>query len=298
MSDQSITLYLIDASPYIFRAYHALPSSITSPRGKPTHAVHGYTEFLIQVLKQATPGHIAVAFDGSLTTSFRNEIYPEYKAQRELPPEDLKAQLEACQEVTDAMGMQHFIDNRYEAEDIIATLLRRLLPACQGAVMVSSDKDLAQLVGERVTLWDFARDRRFDRKGVREHFGVWPEQIPDFLALVGDAIDNIPGVPGIGSKTANALLRQFPTVEKLYEHLDDLDGAGLRGVESIKAKLREHREQAEMCKRLATIVPEAPVNGDVQAFEYAGADAGKIDPLFKRLGFDRIRERIPVCRDG
>lgn len=290
------TLYLIDASPYIFRAYYSLPDSIRSPDGAPTNAVYGFTGFLIQILKKS-PSHLAVAFDGSLTTSFRNELYPEYKAQRSRPPEDLKAQLDNCQKIAGAMGMATFIDDKYEAEDIIGTFVKRLVVDSQEAVVVSGDKDLAQLVSENVLFWDFARDRFFDPQKVEAHFGVQPSQIVDLLALMGDSIDNIPGVHGIGKKTAVTLLHHFGTLENIYENLDKVPGIPLRSAKAVASKLIEGREMAELSKRLATISFDVPVQGDLESLEYPGANRGQIDALFEHLGFDAIKDRIPVWNE-
>jgi 5'-3' exonuclease len=287
------TLYLVDASPYIFRAYFSIPGSIQSPEGKPTNAVYGYTSFLIDLVKRETPEHIAVAFDGSLTTSFRNEIYPAYKAQRELPPADLEAQLDACFEVTQALGLKAFIDDRYEADDIIGTLVARFQKKDFKFVIVSGDKDLAQLVNARTILWDFAKDRRFDAKAVRAHFGVKPEQIIDLLALQGDAVDNIPGVKGVGAKTAVALLQKFPHLEDIYSKLARVDQMELRGAAAIRARLEEGRAMAFLSKQLATIACQAPVKTTLRDLKHTGADRDKILPLFDRLGFGKIRDRIP-----
>ena len=286
------TLHLIDASPYIFRAYFSIPSSMQSPAGQPTNAIYGYTSFLIDLLKREQPTHVAVAFDGSLTTSFRNEIYPAYKAQRESPPAELEEQLDACFEVTQAMGLRAFIDDRYEADDIIGTLVAKFQKKDCSFVVVSGDKDLAQLVNAHTILWDFAKDRRFDAKAVRAHFGVKPEQIVDLLALQGDAVDNIPGVKGIGAKTAVALLKKFPHVEDLYEKIARVEKMEMRGAAAVRARLEEGREAAFLSKQLATIAGHAPVKVTLRELKYAGADRDKIETLFERFGFNRIRERI------
>ena len=286
------TIYLIDASPYIFRAYFSIPSSVHAPDGSPTNAVYGYTAFLLDLIKKAEPTHIAVAFDGSLTSSFRNEFYPQYKANRELPDSALTAQLEACWQVTEALGMKAYIDDRYEADDIIGTIIAKLVKKDGDFVVVSSDKDLAQLVNKRIRLWDFAKDRRFDEKAVKQHFGVRADQIVDLLALMGDAVDNIPGVKGIGEKTAVALLSKFANVETLYQKLDHVAKMDLRGAAAIRVKLEQNREMAFLSKRLATIACEAPLQVGLQNLKYHGADRQKIAPLFARLGFGKIRERI------
>ncbi len=287
-------VYLIDASPYIFRAYFSLPAAIQSADGRQVNAVYGFTEFLIQVLTKARPTHLAVAFDGSLTTSFRNEIYPEYKAQRALPPAELQAQLDWCFQVTKAMGMAAFIDERYEADDIIGTLATQVAAAGQAAVVVSSDKDLAQLVNEHISYWDFARNQRYDPAAVRKKFGVSPQQIPDLLALMGDAVDNIPGVKGVGRKTAAALLNHFAHIEELYENIDALGQLPLRAGAALKAALLAQKEQARLSKKLAAIATDMPVEYEANALKYSGAKRKLVEPLFSRLSFERLKNRIPI----
>jgi 5'-3' exonuclease len=286
------TLYLIDASPYIFRAFFSIPTSMRSPSGAATNAVYGFTAFLLDLIKQKTPTHIAVAFDGSLTTSFRNEIYPAYKAQRELPDPELEAQLDACFAATEALGMKAFIDDRYEADDLIGTLIKKFAKQDCGFVVVSGDKDLAQLVNKRTLLWDYAKDRRFDAKAVREHFGVRPEQIVDLLALQGDAVDNIPGVKGIGAKTAAALLEKFAGLDALYAKLPQVEKMNVRGAAAIRAKLEQGRESAFLSKQLATISTDAPCKTSWKDLHYRGANRARVTALFDELGFGRIRERI------
>lgn len=282
-----MALYLVDASVYVFRAYFAPGPDRTAPDGSPVGAVHGFAQFLLRLIDEEQPTQLGVAFDESLTTSFRNDFYPEYKAQRELPPPELEAQLEACKEIADAFGGKVFVHHRYEADDIIATLCQR----GGETVIVSSDKDLAQLVDERVTLFDFARQARYDPAGVREKFGVRPDQIPDLLGLVGDSVDNIPGVRGVGRKSGAALLDAFGSIEELYDRLDEVERLPIRGARSLRAKLEAGREAALLSKRLATAVTDMPL--DPAGFPYRGADAEKVDALFARLGFgDRMRNRI------
>ena len=296
MSAETPTLHLVDASPYIFRAYYSLPSSITTPEGAPANAVYGFASFLIKLLGDAEPTHVALAFDGSLTTSFRNDLYAEYKAQRELPPEELEAQLGACREVAQAFGLATFIDDRYEADDIVGALWRRHRAEGRGAVVVTSDKDLSQLVDEGTVLWDFARDERWDVEAVREKFGVRPEQIPDYLGLAGDSVDNIPGVSGVGPKTAAALLAELATLEEVFEDLERVAELPIRGAGSLARKLEEQKEMALLSKRLATVALDAPFELDLDELEHRGADPETVDPLFERLGFGRIRDRIPKWR--
>jgi len=278
---------LVDASPYIFRAYFALPESLTDPSGRPVNAVYGFKEFLLRLAATEQPTHVGVAFDESLTTSFRNEIYPEYKAQRDLPPAALEAQLKDCQEVAAALGAAVFLSHRYEADDLIATLVYQLDAQGHGAVVVTSDKDLAQLVSERVTLLDFARDIRYGPAEVEEKFGVRPDQIADLLALAGDTVDNIPGVKGIGPKTAVALLRAFGNLDQIYASLAEVADLPLRGAASVQRKLAEQRDAAYLSRRLSVVARDAPAEADLDKLRYEGADVALVGPLFERLGFGR-----------
>ncbi len=288
---------LVDASPYIFRAYFSLPSSMRSPAGEPVAAVYGFAGFLCRLIADEAPSHLALAFDESLNTSFRNELYPAYKAQRDLPPPELEAQLAACQELAQAMGAATFVDSRYEADDLLATLVDALSPEAGEMVIVSSDKDLAQLVSPEVVLYDFAAGARLGPAEVEAKFGVRPEQVPDLLGLAGDSVDNIPGVAGIGAKTAAALLRHFGSLDALYARLQEVATlAGLRGARSVAAKLAAGRERALLSRELATVSRQAPARPALADLAYRGAEAGRIAALFDRLGFGKLRERIPRWR--
>jgi 5'-3' exonuclease len=289
------TVHLVDASPYIFRAHFSLPGSIKTPDGRPAAASYGFTSFLLKLIADEKPTHLAVAFDRNLNSSFRNEIYPAYKEQRVLPPPELEAQLDACVEIAAALGTATFIDDRYEADDLIGALCAGLEEAGQGAVIVTSDKDLAQLVDGKVSLLDFSKGLRLGPEAVFEKFGVRPDQITDFLGLAGDSVDNIPGVKGIGPKSAAELLARFGHLEDLYARLDELPWSNIRGAKSLHAKLAASREIAFLSKQLATVTPEVPgVSADLKSLEYRGADPAKVEELFKRLGFNKIRERVPA----
>lgn len=292
-TSRTVTVHLVDASPYIFRAFFSLPDSIRDGDGRPVNAVYGFASFLIKLVETEEPTHLGLAFDRSLTTSFRNELYPGYKAGRELPPPELEAQIDLCVELGRAFGAPAYIDERYEADDLIAALVADLAAGGHGAVIVTSDKDLAQLVNDRVALWDFARDERYGPAEVAAKLGVRPEQVADFLGLAGDPVDSIPGVPGVGRKTAAALLAAFEDLESVYEGLDRVPELPIRGARSLAAKLAEHREAAFLSKRLATVAPEAPAEADLSELAYRGADPALVDPLFERLGFGTIRERVP-----
>lgn len=287
-------IHFVDASPYIFRAHFSLPGSIKTPQGAPAAATYGFASFLLKLAADERPTHLAVCFDRNLNGSFRNDEYPQYKAQRQDPPPELVAQIDSCLEVAAALGAATFIDERYEADDLIATLLARLTPNGHGGVLVTSDKDLAQLVSDRVALLDFAQETRYTPATIQEKFGVRPDQITDLLGLAGDPVDNIPGVPGIGRKTAVDLLAAYGHLEDVYAHLDEIPFSKLRAAKSVSFKLREHRDLAFLSKRLATVAADAPVPREVglEDLAYRGADMAVVDPLFDRLGFKKIKERI------
>ena len=287
-------VYLIDASPYIFRAHFSLPSSIKTPDGRPAAASYGFTSFLLKLIADEKPTHLVTTFDRNLNSSFRNEIYPAYKEQRDPPPPEIEAQIDGCMEIAAAIGAATFIDDRYEADDLIGALCAGLERAGHGAVIVTSDKDLAQLVTERTTLLDFGKGLRLDAAAVLEKFGVRPDQMTDYLGLAGDTVDNIPGIKGIGPKSAAELLQNYGSLEGIYERLDELPWSKIRGAKSLHAKLVANREIAFLSKQLATVAPEVPgVKADLKSLEYQGADASRVEELFTRLGFNKIRERVP-----
>ncbi len=286
------TIHLVDASPYIFRAYFSIPTKMVGRSGLPVNAAYGFTQFLLSLIEKEGVTHLGLTFDKSLTTSFRNEIYPPYKAQRELPPPELEAQQNWCQEIGEALGAAIYVDTRYEADDLVGTLCRQLEPAGHEIVLVTSDKDLAQLVNERVTLFDFAKDERYDPTAVAEKFGVRPDQIIDYLGLAGDSVDNIPGVKGVGKKTAVALLGALDSLDNIYQHLDEVPTLPIRGAKSLRTKLDEQRETALLSRQLATIALDAPASANLDELRLDGADPKLVDPLFEELKFGRIRDRI------
>ncbi|MEH6911757.1 MAG: 5'-3' exonuclease H3TH domain-containing protein [Oceanicoccus sp.] len=257
------SVYLIDASIYIFRAYFGIPDEWHDSDGRPVNALFGYTQFLLKFLTAARPQHLAVAYDESLGSCFRNEIYPAYKNSRALPDEMLAYQLKACKGLTEIFGISSLASDRYEADDIIATLAHKAQIDGRNIVVVTKDKDLGQLLlKEGDYLWDFAGQRKIDRYAFHGHFGVWPEQLEDYLALVGDSVDDIPGVPGIGKKTASSLLEKFSSIERLYRDSDGVAGSGIRGAATIVSKLKDYRDQVEMAQRLVRLEKNAPLAHD------------------------------------
>lgn len=281
--------YLIDASVYVFRAYYSMPDDMLDPEGNPVNAFYGFARFLGDFVEQVRPEHVAVAFDESLAGSFRNDIYPEYKANREPAPEELKRQFAMCRRFVRALGVVECADERYEADDFIGTLVaygrKRGLPS----TIVSRDKDLTQLLTRDDCFWDFAGKGRIGYEQVPEVFGVWPEQIADFLALAGDSVDNIPGVPGVGKKTAAALLAHFGSLESIYANLDRVHEVEVRGAKTLGAKLELHRDAAELARRLTGIAFDAPVE-DV-SLAPARARLGELNALFDEADFGMALRR-------
>ena len=278
-------VYLIDASVYIFRAYFALPESIRDRDGNPAQAIHGFTRFLADLLRRARPRYIACAFDESLTSSFRNRLYPPYKANRALPPPELERQLAACRRMTRALGIKDYASRRFEADDLIGTLAKRHATPRRPAVIVSRDKDLAQLVNANDVFWDYASDERHNQASLTAKLGVTPAQVPDLLGLAGDAVDNIPGVAGIGAKTAVALLAEFGNIDRLYANIDRVEGMAMRGARGIAARLRAGRALAFLSRELATIRCDVPLNSMLADLRWRGVDTRSVNRLFRELGF-------------
>lgn len=286
-------LYLVDASIYIFRAYFSLPERWHSPEGYPLNAVYGYTSFLLDLLRKLGESNshaLAVGFDESLGSCFRNAIYPAYKSSRELPDEALAFQLNACRKITELLGLACFAGPRYEADDYIATLASRGRDAGYRIAVVSRDKDLGQLLleeGDR--LWDFAGNKQLDRSGFADKFGVLPEQFADYLGLVGDSIDDIPGVPAIGAKTGARLIQAFGSLEGLQPELDSLDALGLRGSARISENLKQHWESALVSRRLARLSSQIEEVSLPPAFQL---EAGRVSDLLQYLESLRLRGGI------
>lgn len=291
-------VHLVDGSLYVFRAWHSMPDEFRDSDGHPVNAVHGFTRFLCELLERVKPEHVAVAFDASLTTSFRNGIYPSYKANRELPPPDLERQFVICREVTQALGIPVLIDHTYEADDLIGSALWSLRAHGFRAVIVSADKDFGQLLGEHDEQWDYARNLRWGPAGVHEKLGVHPHQVADFLALCGDAVDNIPGVPGVGAKTAAALLAHFGSLDALLERVDEVPFLRIRGAASCAAKLREHADAARLYRRLTRIALDAPVPPHADALRRLRTESAAMDELCERLRFGPLtRTRLKALLD-
>ncbi len=283
-------LFLIDGSSYIFRAFFAIPS-LTNSAGLPTNAIFGFTNILLKFLKQYKPEYVAVALDAGRVT-FRNDMFAAYKGNRPEAPADLIPQFPYFRKVLDALNLPLLEIPGYEADDIIATLCDRLSGRGCELVVVSSDKDLMQLVTNGVKLLDSAKDRWIGKDEVKEKFGVAPEQVIDVMGLMGDAVDNIPGVKGIGEKTAGALIQQFGTLENLYDHLDEMEQMKLRGAARIRQILEAGKDQAFLSRALATVKRDVPLDTGLAELEFTGFNLEKTRALFTELEFSNLIKLI------
>ena len=278
-------LHLIDASFFVFRAYYSVTPEMTDGDGRPVNALYGFARFMGDLLERAKPTHIAVAFDESLASSFRNEIYPAYKANREPAPDELKQQFGLCREFCRLLGLAEFADGVYEADDIIGAIATRMRDEGHASVLVTRDKDLAQLVREGDEFWDFAGDRRFGYADIEGKFGVRPERMADYLALTGDSVDNIPGVPGVGPKTAAALLKVFESLDHLYDNLGEVAALPIRGAAKLPGRLREHREAAYLARRLTCIACDMPLEFVHDDLRRRAPDVPALESFYERARF-------------
>jgi DNA polymerase-1 len=285
MTDE--TLYLVDGSGFIYRAYYGIRAPMTALDGTPTNAVFGFIRLLLNVMRDRTPTHIAVCFDPKGPT-FRNEIFPEYKANRSAPPDDLRPQFALCKEAVSALGIPALEIGGFEADDVIGTLARRWNAASEThrTLIVTADKDMMQLVDDRTTMWD-GKDKETAHDEVIERFGVPPNLVADVLGLAGDSSDNIPGVPGIGEKTAAKYLQSHPNMDALLEVAHTLKGK--RG-----QSLVDFADQARLSRLLATIECDAPLEVDLSTMLLTEPDPDALAPFLRRLNFKRFLKEFKL----
>lgn len=297
-------VFLVDASIYIFQAHFSPNLEIVADDGRDISALYGFAQFLLRFLRQARPQHLAIAFDESLFCGFRHTLYPDYKSNRVLPDEDLARQLQACADLCRALGIQAFGSKVYEADDIIGTLSARMRMTGEvnepDICIVTRDKDLAQLLRtDGDCIWDFSASLRRYRKDIIARYSVRPEQFPCYLGLIGDPIDCIPGVPGIGPVAASCLLRHFESVPLLYENLQDVGGLSYRGASKGAALLSQYEAEAHLSRQLATIVQDVDLS--TESFSQINAtdilwqqpDVAAVNDLLGTQGFEAIaRERF------
>jgi len=284
-------VYLIDASVYVFRAYYSLPPDMRDGEGNSVHALYGFARFLGDLLERARPEYVAVAFDASLATSFRNRIYPAYKANREPAPPDLALQFERCRDWCRHLGVAWYASPEYEADDIIGTLATRFRADGLRCTVVTRDKDMAQLIREGDVYWDYTGDARYHYRDIAERFGVAPERYADYLALTGDAVDNIPGVPGVGPKTAAVLMHAYESLDALYAGLDGVARLPIRGAAKLAARLAEHRAAAYLARQLTAIHCEMPLDAARADLRRRAPDHAGLHRFCDDQGFGHLLRR-------
>lgn len=277
-------LVLVDGSSSLYRAFFALPR-LSNARGMPTHAILGFTTMLLKLLREEQPDAVAVGFDGPGPTT-RHQEFAAYKAQRPEIPEELAQQIPHVHRVLEAMRVRLLMLPGEEADDILGSVAVRAAAEGYRVVLVSGDKDLLQLVGARIVVRDTMKERTWSPAEVQERYGISPGQIPDLLALMGDSIDNIPGIPGVGEKTARALLQRFGTLEAVLERSAEVEKPKLREA------LRRHAEQARRCKRLATIRTGLPLPWAPADLTRKTPDTAALLALFRELDFARLIQQF------
>ncbi|MEE9583973.1 MAG: DNA polymerase I [Candidatus Brocadiales bacterium] len=275
-------LFIIDGHSHCYQAYYAI-SGLTSPDGTPVNAVYGFTGMLRKLLREQKPEYLAVAFDSSGPT-FRHEQYAEYKAHRKETPDDLIAQLPLISKILEAYGIPVYSHEGYEGDDVIGTLAKQASKKHLETYVVTADKDMEQLIDPYIKIYNVKKDQTQDLDTLKKEKGITPEQVRDVLALSGDSVDNIPGVPGIGPKTALELIHRWGSVEGILEHLDSLNGT--KRMNKIKDSLRASAQQACLSKQLVTIVEDVPVELDLEASRTSGANEDELRRLFEELGFN------------
>ena len=283
--------YLIDASVYVFRAYYSMPDDMIDDQGNPVNALYGFCRFIGDFMEKVTPEYVAVLFDESSTESFRTQIYPAYKANREPAPPELKRQFGQCRRYVRALGLMEHSSPMYEADDLIGTLVEHGRRNGRPSTIVTRDKDLTQLLTEEDVFWDFAGKGKLRYDQIPDSFGVWPEQIADFLALAGDAVDNIKGVPGVGKKTATVLLQHFDSLDDIYANLDKVHEVNVRGAKTLGAKLGAHKEDAYLARRLTGIACDAPIENAEELMQPAAPKLEEINALFDEAGIGMALRR-------
>ncbi|MGH8307459.1 MAG: DNA polymerase I [Gammaproteobacteria bacterium] len=282
-NSQKKPLILVDGSSYLYRAFYALPP-LSNSKGEPTGAVRGVAAMLKKLLADYEPERVAVIFDARGKT-FRDELFEEYKANRPPMPDDMSLQIEPLHALVKALGFPVLQISGVEADDVIGTLAKQAADAGQPVLISTGDKDMGQLVNERVTLVNTMTGTVLDREGVKQKFEVWPEQIIDYLALVGDSSDNIPGVSGIGPKTAAPLLAHFSSMEEMYKRLDEIPELSIRGAKQLPEKLRAQHEQALLSRQLAVIRCDVPLPVQPEDLAMRPPDTTALRELYSHLEF-------------
>lgn len=283
-------VWLVDASIYVFRPWFIRQPITLDREGNPINAVLGFLRFVYNLLQTEQPQQIAFAFDISLQTSTRKAIYPDYKANRTPAPDSLKKQFQLCRDFLDTLGIVQAASPHFEADDVIGTWAKQQRDNGQACMIISGDKDLAQLVAERDIWWDYGKRTPLPPGGVKKEFGVWPAQIPDQLALAGDEADNIPGIPGVGMSTAAKLLQKFSSVDILLSRIPEIGQMKTRGAKRLQALVEEHQATVRLARQLTGIycdVPDIPT-----VLQRKPKDLVKLQSLCEQLGLTEQQVKL------
>ena len=290
------TLYLIDGHALAYRTYFAITrgstAGFTTHSGEPTAGVFGFTSVLLRLLEQEHPDYIAVAFDTGRT--FRDDLFPDYKGTREKMPDDLSIQIERIRQLVDAFNIPRLELDNYEADDVLGSVAKTISEQGLGVKIITGDRDLLQLVNDRVIVTlpgrSLSDSKDYLPEDVVEYLGVRPDQVVDYKALVGDTSDNIPGVSGVGEKTAISLLKNYDSLDAIYEHLDDLSG-------SVRKKLEQGRENAYLSRELAQIITDLPVKLDLEQARPEAFDPVEVEGIFRELEFRSLMNRLTALEE-
>jgi len=296
ISDPNLPLILVDGSSYLFRAYHS-PPHLTNSRGESTGAIYGVINMLKSLVRQYSPQQMIVIFDAKGPT-FRNDMYAEYKANRPPMPDDLRYQIEPLHKIIEAMGLPIIAIEGVEADDVIGTIAHEQSQLGNKVLISTGDKDMAQLVNEHVTLINTMTNTILTPEGVETKFGVKPELIIDYLALMGDKVDNIPGIPGVGEKTAVALIQGLGSIKNIYQHIDDVAALGFRGSKTMPTKLIDNKEQLELSYQLATIKLDVDHGISADNMFIQSPNKEKLAELYKECEFKRWLAEVLAGNDN
>jgi len=277
-------LFLIDGSSYLYRAFYAI-RPLSTARGIPTHAVYGFVNMLLKVLRERAPAFIGVAFDPGGPT-VRHEVFAAYKANRPPIPPSLEVQIPYARRIVEAFRIPCLIEEGFEADDVLGTVAVKAAGEGLEVTLISGDKDFLQLVGPSIHVYDPVKGKTYGEEEVRERYGVNPEAVPDLLALIGDPVDNIPGVPGIGEKTARALLQRFGTVEGLLARLSEV------APPKLQEAIRVHADRLRVNRDLVTIKTHLAFPLDLQALQRREPDKAALITLFQELEFFSLMKRL------
>lgn len=280
-----MNLYLIDGNSYFYRAYHAI-RGLTNSKGFPTNAIYGFTNMILKIIREKKPDAVAIAFDSPVPTE-RHRIYEEYKAQRPETPNDLIVQIPHIKEIIRAFNITAFEMPGYEADDIICTIAKKAASESINVFILSGDKDMMQVVGNGIKIYDPMKDLIIDENYVMERFGLPPERITEAMALTGDAIDNIPGVKGIGEKTAKELLSKTGSLDELLNHPERIES------ERIRKMITDNIENIKLSKVLATIDTNIPIDMSIQDMTIKEPDWPKLLNMFSEFEFKSLIKMIP-----